>query len=274
MDNPYIPYPVEITSIFQEYRDINTYTLRFVDREVQRKFDFQPGQFLQVSVSGVGEAPISINSPPEEEDYFRLCIERKGRVTEAIFELEEGSTLFARGPYGNGFPVNDVENRDVLFIAGGIGLAPLRSAIEHVQMFRDSYGDVQIMYGDKTPACLLFDRYFSTWNKDFDLNVICEEATPEWSGEEGMVTDLMKRIYLDPEDSVSFICGPSIMYKFVLPELKAIGFEDEDIYLSYERRMECGVGMCRRCNIGDRFVCHDGPVFSYDEVKRYADKET
>lgn len=274
MVNSYIPHPVEITNIHQEYQEINTYTLRFRDREVQREFDFQPGQFLQVSINGVGEAPISINSSPKEGDYFKLCIERKGNVTKAIFDLEEGSTLFARGPYGNGFPVDEVEGKNVLFVAGGIGLAPLRSAIEYISETKGKYMDAQILYGDKTPTCLLFDRYFSTWDEDFDMNVICEEATPEWSGEEGMVTDLMNRVYLDAEETVSFICGPSIMYKFALPELLDLGFEEGDIYLSYERRMECGIGMCRRCNIGDKFVCQDGPVFSYDEIKRYEDKET
>jgi NAD(P)H-flavin reductase len=272
--NPYSTDPVEIVDVFDEYSDIKTYTLRFKDDKKQKEFDFNPGQFLEVSLNGIGEAPISINSSPTQEESFNLCVEEKGSVTSAMFKRGEGSTVFVRGPYGNGFPVDEAKGKDILFVAGGIGLAPLRSAIEYVYEDHEEYGDVQIMYGDKTPVCLLFNRHFSKWEENFDLNVICEETGPEWTGEEGVVTDLLDYVNLDIENAVSFMCGPPVMYRFVLPELKDIGFEDEDIYLSLERRMECGFGKCRRCNVGDKFVCKDGPVFPYDEIKEFVGKET
>lgn len=272
-DNPYTPVPAEIIDVVQEYSEIKTFTVRFSDEEVREDFDFEPGQFLQVSVPGIGEAPISINSSPCKDD-FKLCVEEKGSVTSAMFEMEEGSSLMVRGPYGEGYPVDEAKGKDVLFAAGGIGLAPLKSAIEYIHEFRDEYGDVQIMYGDKTPTCLLFDRHFSRWEECFDLKVICEEAGPEWTGEKGMVTDLLDDVDVDLDNSVAFACGPPIMYKFVLPKIREAGFADEDIYISLERRMECGLGKCRRCNVGDKFVCKDGPVFAYEEIKEYMGKET
>lgn len=272
--NPYIPYPAEILDVTQEYSQIKTYTLCFKDQKRQEEFDYKPGQFLQVSVQGVGEAPISINSSPTLEGCFKLCIERKGRVTGSMWGLGEGSEIYVRGPYGNGFPMGEIEDKNVLSVAGGIGLAPLRSAIDYLLNNKEDYGDVQILYGDKTPECLLFDRIYPDWSEEFDLNVICEEASEEWTGNEGMVTDLLDLVNLDPENSVVLTCGPPIMYKFVIPEIRDIGFKNEDIYLSLERRMECGLGKCRRCNIGDLFVCQDGPVFSFDEIEDYFDKET
>lgn len=272
-DNPYIPYPVEILDVKQEYSDVKTFNLRFEDEEVQESFDFNPGQFLQVSVKGIGEAPISINSSPTD-DTFKLCVEEKGRVTGALFGMEKGSRIFARGPYGNGFPMDEAKGRDVLCIAGGIGLAPLRSAIDYIMEFEGDYGDVQVLYGDKTPECILFDRHLLEWDEHFDLEVICEEVGPEWTGEEGLITDLFSMIELIPGNAVVFTCGPPVMYKFVLPELKKIGFSEEDVYLSLERRMECGIGKCRRCNIGDKLVCKEGPVFAFEEIKEYMSEET
>lgn len=276
-DNPYIPAQAEILDIFREVSDvknIKTFILQFTDEQKQATFDYTPGQFVQVSVPGVGEAPISINSSPTEDPSFALCVEKKGRVTSALFELEEGSTVGVRGPYGNGFPLDRVKGKNLLFVAGGIGLAPLRSAIDYVTHRREDYGKVQIMYGDKTANCLLFLRHFDKWDEYFDMNVICEEAGEEWTGEEGVVTDLLDRVYLNPKNSVALTCGPPIMYKFVIPEIREIGFAEEDIFLSLERRMECGLGNCRRCNVGEYFVCQDGPVFSYKEIKPYFGEET
>ncbi|MFP4005707.1 MAG: FAD/NAD(P)-binding protein [Candidatus Hadarchaeia archaeon] len=273
-ENPYIPFPAKVTDVTQEYSQIKTFTLRFENEDKQSEFTYDPGQFLQVTVQGVGEAPISINSSPTCEGCFKLCIEKKGRVTSAMWDLERGSRLFVRGPYGNGFPMDEIKGKDVLCIAGGIGLAPLRSAIDYLLDNREEHGDVQILYGDKTPECLLFDRIYPEWDEEFDLNIICEEGTGEWTGDEGMVTDLLDLVHLDPEESVVITCGPPIMYKFLIPEIQDIGFGNEQIYVSLERRMECGLGKCRRCNVGDLFVCQDGPVFSFDEIEDYFDKET
>lgn len=276
-DNPYMPAKAEILNVFEEVthlKNIKTLELAFVDEKVQKSFTFTPGQFIQLSVEGVGEAPISLNSSPFKEDSFSLCIEQKGRVTNALFRMEEGNTVGIRGPYGNGFPLDQVKGKHILFVAGGIGLVPLRSAIDYVYELREEYGEVQVMYGDKSANCLLFLRHFDKWGKHYDMNIICEEAGEEWTGEEGMVTDILDRAYINPRNGVTFTCGPPIMYKFVIPRIKELGFADEDIYLSLERRMECGVGNCRRCNVGEYFVCQDGPVFSYDEIKPYFGKET
>lgn len=276
-NNPYVPAKVEILDVFSEVsevKNIKTIQCRFLDEEKQAEFDFTPGQFVQVSISGVGEAPISINSSPTKEDHFSLCVEKKGRVTSALFEMEEDSTIWVRGPYGDGFPLDQIRDKNILLVAGGIGLAPLRSAIDYIYERKEDYGKVQIMYGDKTANCLLFLRHFDKWQQHFDMHVICEEAGEEWTGEEGVVTDLLERVNLDVDNSVTLTCGPPIMYKFVLPELKKLGFADTEIFLSLERRMECGIGNCRRCNIGEYFVCQDGPVFSYDEIKPFFGKET
>ncbi|KXB03122.1 hypothetical protein AKJ45_02455 [candidate division MSBL1 archaeon SCGC-AAA261F19] len=272
--NPYIPYPAEILEISQESPGIKTYTLRFEDDKIQEKFNFNPGMFVQLSIAGVGEVPISISSSPTVDGSFELCIEKKGRVTSALFDMDEGSKVLVRGPYGNGFSLQGSKGKDILFIAGGVGLAPLRSAIDYVHHFRKKYGEVQIFYGDKRPSCLLFQRCRDRWSKYFDMYSICEVAEPGWTGEEGLVTDLMDKVSLDIKNSAAFLCGPPVMYKFVVVELKDIGFADQDIYLSLERRMECGIGKCRRCNVGNKFVCEDGPVFSYDEIGDYTDKET
>ncbi|MBS3815231.1 MAG: FAD/NAD(P)-binding protein [Hadesarchaea archaeon] len=273
-DNPYVPQPAEILEVFPEAPEIKTFTLRFSDNDVRRRFDYKPGQFVQLSIPGVGEAPISVTSSPTFKKGFKLCVERKGRVTDALFDFGEGSEVLVRGPYGNGFPFDEVKGKNILFVGGGIGLAPLRSAIYYARDFREDYGEVQIFYGDKTSTCLLFIRDFSHWEECFDLDIICEKSGPEWTGKEGVVTDLLEEVNIDIENAVTFACGPPIMYKFLVPELEKMGFSDEDIHLSYERRMECGFGKCRRCNVGDKLVCKDGPVFSLDEVREYMDKET
>lgn len=273
-DNPYLPAPAVITDVYQEYSKIKTFTIRFEEEEIQNQFEFNPGQFVQVSIPGVGEAPISINSSPTLRDRIRLCVEKKGRVTSSLFKMGRGSRIMIRGPFGNGYPIHEARGKEVLFVGGGIGLAPLASAIEYIMGYRGEYGKVQIMYGDKTPTCLLFNRHFSRWEEYSDLYVICEETGPEWPGEKGMVTDLLDEVDLDLNNAVAFSCGPPVMYKFVVPKLQEVGFKDEDIYLSLERRMECGFGKCRRCNIGDIFVCKDGPVFAYEEIKEYRDMET
>lgn len=272
-DNPYVPSPAVITDVKQEYSEVKTYKLRFKDEDLQKGFDFDPGQFVQLSVKGIGEAPISINSSPTASEGFQLCIERKGRVTKALWGMEEGSKVFIRGPYGEGFPVGEATGRSVLCLAGGVGLAPLRSVIDYILDNEGDYGKVQVLYGDKSPECLLFDRHLTEWNEHFDLNVICEEAGPSWTGEEGLITDLIPMVDVDPEESLAFLCGPPIMYKFVMRELEKINFEKGNIYLSLERRMECGIGKCRRCNVGDKFVCKDGPVFAYSEISDYMGKE-
>lgn len=276
-DNPYVPARAEVLNVFQEVteqKNIKTIEFQLMNEARREAFDFTPGQFVQVSVEGVSEAPISLNSSPFKESSFSLCLEKKGRVTQALFELEEGDTVWIRGPYGNGFPLEEVEGKHILFVAGGIGLAPLRSAIEYVYERRDSYREVQIMYGDKSANCLLFLRHFDKWDEYFDMHTICEEAGEEWTGEEGVVTDLLDKVYINPRHGVTFTCGPPVMYKFVIPELTKLGFADETIFLSLERRMECGMGKCRRCNVGEYFVCQDGPIFSYDEIKPYFGKET
>lgn len=276
-DNPYVPHQAEIVNVFEEVtreKNIKTIELEFTNDNQKEEFNFTPGQFVQISVEGVGEAPISINSSPFKEDSFSLCVERKGRVTRALFDLEEGSKVWIRGPYGEGFPLEDFKGKHLLFVAGGIGLAALRSAIEYVFTLREEYGEVQLMYGDKSANCLLFLRHFDKWGDHFDMHIICEEAGDEWTGEEGVVTDLLEKAYINPQNGVTLTCGPPIMYKFVIPKIQGLGFADEDIFLSLERRMECGVGHCRRCNVGEYFVCQDGPVFSYDEIKPYFEKET
>jgi NAD(P)H-flavin reductase len=230
----------------------------------------RPGQFVEVSVLGVGEAPISISSSPSRSNgTFELCVRKVGDVTNALHRLQVGDFIGIRGPFGRGFPIEKFRGKDVLFAPGGLGLAPLRSLINQVIDERAMFGRVMILYGARNPSELLFKDELALWadRPDIELLVTVDKADESWTGNVGVITTLFRRISINPRNTVSATCGPPVMYRFVLMELSGKGISEGNIYLSLERRMKCGVGKCGHCQINNVYACQSGPVFPYSEIK-------
>jgi NAD(P)H-flavin reductase len=229
-----------------------------------------PGQFAEISVPLVGEAPISISSPPDGNGTFELVVRKMGRVTAALHGLQAGAKIGVRGPFGTHFPVDGVmKGKDVLFICGGIGLVPVRSAIKYVLNNRSDYGKVTILYGTKTPPERLFLKELAAWSARSDVTFMetVDRGDATWKGNVGVITTLIPKVKVNPESTIVIICGPPIMYKFVLVELRGIAIPHENIYLSLERHMKCGVGKCGHCQINGLYACQDGPVFKYSDIE-------
>jgi len=268
MRNSYITTSVRILAVKDEGSGSKLFVLAR-----PKGFDFTSGQFVIVSLPGAGEAPISICSDPGDKKTFELGVRRVGRVTKVLHGLKKGEKIGLRGPYGHGFPLELAEKRNLLIVVGGLGLLPLRSGIKEILKKRKKYGKVQIFYGAKTEDDLLFRQEYEQWiKKDIDFNLCLEKPSGKFKLKcpliEGMVTGLFDQVALAP-DPIAFLCGPPVMYKFVLQKLAKAGFKDEDIYLSLERRMHCGIGVCQHCACGSKYVCQDGPVFSSAELKQY-----
>ena len=268
MKNEYIPYPAIIESIWEEGPKTRTFRIVFEDKGLMEGFVHQPGQFVQVSLPGVGEAPISIASSPHHRGFIELTIRGMGKLTRAINRLESGDKIYIRGPYGNILPFEGVKGRDMYFIAGGIGLAPLKSMIDLVLAHREEFGRVVLLYGARTPAGLCFKQVLKAWGEMEGMEVRLAVDVPEegWEGSIGVVTELWEEA--EPwRGGIAYVCGPPTMMKCVAEKLIRTGFNEEDIYLTLERQMKCGIGKCGHCNIGGKFVCIDGPVFSFSELK-------
>jgi sulfite reductase subunit B len=231
--------------------------------------DHNPGEFVMVSIPGVGEAPISVSSSPTQRGYFELVVRNVGKLTGAMHKLEEGDILGIRGPFGYGFPVQILEGNDLVFVAGGLGIVPLRSLINFVIDNRRDFGKVSILLGCKTPEDMLFGDEVEKWKKRLDVNFNCtvDKGYPEWKGNVGLITSLIPGVTLDSERTFGIVVGPPIMYKFVINELLKKHIPENQIYLSLERHMKCGVGQCGHCQIGGSYCCKQGPVFSYDKIK-------
>lgn len=226
-----------------------------------------PGQFVEVSLPGYGEAPISVASSCADE-HLQLCVRSVGSVTGALHRLEPGAVIQLRGPFGRGFPIARMRGRDLLLVAGGLGLAPLRSLIQHVLTHRPDFGHVTILIGARNPAELLFRQEYSAWERshDVDVHITVDRADDDWNGHVGVITTLFPRIKIEPKNTVVAIVGPPVMYRFALAETFAKGVAEEQVYVSLERRMKCGVGKCGHCQINGVYVCQKGPVFSYAEI--------
>ncbi len=267
--NIYLPtlYPIE--EVIPETGDIKTYRLN----ASQGSFSYQPGQFAEVFVPGTGEAPFSITSSPTQEGVLEFSIKRTGCVTDAIHRANAGDVFGVRGPYGRGFPVEDLRGRPLLFVGGGIGLAPLRSLINYVlsSQKRKEFKDVIILYGARTPQDLVFQWELSKWEErsDLELFTTVDRGDEEWKGRVGLVPNVMKEnISVDPTQWKAIVCGPPIMIKFTIKALQEMGFQPADIITTLEMRMKCGLGKCGRCNIGPYYVCKEGPVFTFEELSR------
>lgn len=235
--------------------------------------DHEPGQFIMVSLLGIGEIPISICSSPAKRDSFDLCVRAVGKVTRSLHKLKTGDEIDIRGPYGKGFPIRIFEGNDLLIIAGGLGIAPLRSLITYVLDNRRDFGKVHILFGCKEPKDMLFSDELEDWNKRTDLHYACtvDRADPDWAGNVGVITTLIPGVDIEPLRTFASVVGPPVMYNFVIKELIAKGIPERQILLSFERNMKCGNGKCGRCQIQNLYVCQDGPVFHYEQIKNLSE---
>ena len=272
---PMVPTVATIVAIHEESANTRTYTLELDDAEARRAYRFQPGQFNMVYVFGVGEAAISISSNPAEPLRLAHTIRHVGSVTRAIARMGVGGKLGVRGPFGNGWPLAQCRERDLVLVAGGIGLAPLRPAIYSILANRERYGRVILMYGGRSPGDLLFRDELERWREEgrIDLMVSVDYAIAEWHGPVGVVTDLIKRLRLRPERTSVMVCGPRIMNRFVTWQILRLRLPPDQLFVSLERNMRCGVGRCGHCQYGPKFVCKDGPVFALDSIRGIFAKE-
>jgi len=258
-------FKAEILNVIRLTEMEKLFQVRILDSGESGRFSFLPGQFVMVEVPGYGEIPISISSSASRAGYLELCIRRVGTVTGALHRAKRGARIGIRGPFGTHFPMETMKDHDVLLIAGGLGLAPLRASIFAVIENRADYEDVHILYGTKSPDQLLFDYQYEEWSRidDIDLRVIVEEPNDRWFGAVGLITELLDEIEIDPLQTFAIVCGPPVMFKFVCSRLSGLGMPMQRMFVSLERRMHCGMGKCCRCNIGSTFTCMDGPVFDF-----------
>lgn len=265
-DNPYVPAPARITRIQELIPDVRLFELRFVDQFLAEDFTFRPGQFVELSVLGVGEAPFSLPSSPTRRGIFDLGIRRAGRLTNYLFDhLREGDTVGIRGPLGNGFPVEDFAGKDVLLVAGGLGMVPLRGLLQYLIDLRHNFGSITLLYGTRNPGTVLFRDELESWRRRGDAQILLSVDNAEgkpWEGKVGVVTELLDLVDIDVSRTMAVACGPPVFYKFMVEKLMKVGLGKDRIFVSLERRMECGVGKCGHCAVGYTFTCLHGPVFS------------
>jgi sulfhydrogenase subunit gamma (sulfur reductase) len=235
------------------------------------RFDYKPGQFAFVSAFGVGEAPFGIASTVARTPALEFAINRVGTVTYALHTLEPGAVVGVRGPLGNSFPLDEIRGKDVVVLGGGIGGAPLRPVIHTILDNRADYGRLTILWAARSPSLLVFTDEYDAWRAapDTTLHLTVDAGDGQWTGNVGLITELLEQVAPSPENTVAIICGPPIMIKFVILSLKKLGFADEQMIMTLEAKMKCGIGKCGRCNMGEKFVCLDGPVFAYTQVARF-----
>lgn len=272
--NPIIPLSARITDIRRDTEDTWTFRLVFDDPAIQAAYRFLPGQFNMISVYGYGEAPISMSSDPAEAGFVEHTIRAVGNLTNAIARLRVGDRVGLRGPYGSPWPVDALAGQDVGIVAGGIGLAPLRPLLMTLFARRAEFGRLILLCGAKTPADLLFTGEYDAWERagGLTLHTSADRCDPDWTGRAGVVTTLIPLVEWRPERTTVVVCGPEIMMTFVLADFQKMGIPDERLILSMERHMSCAVGFCGRCQYGPFFLCRQGPVFTYDQIKPYFGK--
>lgn len=267
MTSIYEPEMARLTKVEQAGPLEMLFTIELPDG---RNLGHDPGQFVELSILGVGEAPISITSSPSRSNgSFELCVRQVGDVTNALHQMEAGDKVGIRGPFGHGFPIEKMRGKDVLFAPGGLGLAPLRSLINQVLDERSMFSRVIILCGAKRPEELLFRDELDEWveRDDVECHITVDRGNDEWDGHVGVITTLFSKVNINSRNTVAVTCGPPIMYRFVLIEMLGKGIPETQIYLSLERRMKCGVGKCGHCQINNLYCCQDGPVFNYADIK-------
>jgi NAD(P)H-flavin reductase len=269
--NLYKPDLMEVVEVQRQTPDVKSVRVRFRDGERARDFSFRVGQFGQFSIFGSGEATFNICSSSNWKDYIEFCFRKTGRVTETLWQIGKGDTIGFRGPYGNGYPMEAWEGRNLIFIGGGIAMPPIRCAVWYALENRAKYGDITVIYGARTVADLTYADELDEWSRRERVRVVrCVDPggeTPEWKGEVGLIPSVLERAQVAAENAIALVIGPPIMIKFTLPVLDRMGLKEEDIYTSLENRMKCGVGKCGRCNAGPVYVCKDGPVFTMKQLR-------
>lgn len=272
-ESVYRPYDGRVIWMREETPDTTTFRVAFEDHEAVDAFtSFKPGNFVLASVIGYGEAPFAIASPPSQMGSIEISVRRLGVLTQALHELGVGDNIGLRGPYGNDFLFSGLRGKNLLFVAGGIGMAPIRSLVQHVLEDRKSYGEITILYGARTVADIPYKEEFKRWNRrdgvDVVLTVDPGGETPDWDGRIGYVPNTLSELNTSPKDCLAFVCGPQIVITLSAQTLSQWGFKDTDIISTLENRMKCGIGKCGRCNIGHIYVCKHGPVFTYEEIRK------
>jgi len=267
--NPYLPEIGTIIETIQETHNIKTFRIKLGSDERMQNFAFSPGQVGQLSVFGAGEATFVINSPPTRKDYLQFSVMRVGEVTARLHTLSAGDRVGVRAPLGNGFPIESMQGKDIVFIGGGIGMAPLRTLLLYMLDNRDDYGKIRVLYGARSPQDMAFSYELPEWLERTDMETVLtiDREAEGWEHQVGLIPNVLLEMTPTPDNAVAVTCGPPIMIKFTLQALKKLGFQDDQIITTLEKRMKCGVGLCGRCNIGTKYVCVDGPVFTYAQLR-------
>ncbi len=269
MINQYLPGRAVIEKIIDETPDTKTFILRLKDKS-NGALRYKPGQFLMLSLPGFGEAPFTFASSPGRDGEFQVSVKRAGSLTNALHRLKEKEIVGVRGPYGNAFPLDKIKKKDLLFVAGGCGIAPLRSLIQYVFKNRNDYGKVEIVYGCRSPRDRFYKAEMISWENmaDTKIHLTVDEPDDKWGGACGVVCVLFPKIKLNPKSSFVFLCGPSAMLRFAIRDILKFGFKENNVYASLERYMKCGIGKCGHCYCKGKYVCLDGPNFSYAQMKK------
>ena len=269
--NIYLPYLMKIAKITEEAPGVKTFQLHFQDPEAEKAFTFKAGQFGEYSDFGEGESTFCIASSPTRKGYIECTFRAAGRVTSGLASLEEGQTMGFRGPFGNTFPMDEWKGKNLVFVAGGIALPPMRCVICNALDTRENFKDITIVYGAKSVDDLVYKDELKEWGERPDVTLVATVdpggETPDWKGEIGFVPTVLEKAAPSPENTIAIVCGPPIMIKFTFPVLEKLGFKDENIYTTLENRMKCGVGKCGRCNVGKLYVCKDGPLFTKAQLR-------
>lgn len=273
MSNPYMPNIAVIRKIISENdaNDIKTFEVVFEDPETAGSFNYRPGQFGMVSFFGAGECPIGFASSPMDEGLLQFTVKKVGVVTTALHDSMEGDKIGVRGPYGNGWPIEAMEGRNVVIVGGGFAFTTLRSLARYIlhEENRGRFGDLTVIYGARSPGELIYKYDLEDWGRSSDLNLVLtvDSGDAGWTGREGYVPTILKEVTPSSKDAIAAVCGPPVMIRFSIPVLAELGFPPDRILLSLEMRMKCGIGKCGRCNVGNKFVCQDGPVFTQKELQ-------
>lgn len=274
MSNPFLPYTGTLVGVRDLAEGIKLLRVRLEEEAGRQAFaDYKPGQFAFVSAFGVGEVPFGLAGTPARSSELEFAVARVGTVTAALHGLEEGAPVGVRGPMGNSFPMEDFRGRNLVIIGGGIGFAPLRPVIQYALDHRADYGHITILAAARAPNLLVFQEEYAEWAAfpDTELHVTVDVGDETWTGNVGLVTELQAKVSPSPKNAIAITCGPPIMIKFVVQLLQKQGFTPEQVYTTLEMKMKCGLGKCGRCNIGERYVCVDGPVFSHAQILNFVD---
>jgi NAD(P)H-flavin reductase len=274
MKNPYLPLPARLEHVVVETEDksIKTFSLSFTNGKEEAEFDYIPGQFAELSVLGKGEAPFGMASSPTEEGRLEFTVNRAGLVTTALHSMEPGDMVGVRGPLGNGYPLEKLEGKNVVIIGGGFGFSTLRALTNYMlaERNRGRFGDITVIYGARNPGLVLYQDELQEWDRRDDISVCMtvDSANGNWGGRVGLIPAITKEVAPSADNAYALVCGPPVMIRFTLPVLQELGFAADKTLLSLEMRMKCGLGMCGRCNIGGKYVCADGPVFTLAELNK------